>query len=101
MSELKSELLKIPYFWLKKWKVVDDFYFEIQWPPLELLLPNLPRKAELAWPVSMYLWKEIWKKEINGTTFHNSFYLRYDNFKSLDFSPLTKRVLAGVIMDII
>ena len=37
------------------------FYFEILLAPSELLLPsakkNLPRKAELAWQVSRYLWR--------------------------------------------
>ena len=50
------------YFWLKndvkKWSRI--FYFEIERDPSELLLSSVkkrPRKAELAWQVSRYLWR--------------------------------------------
>ena len=40
------------------------------------------------------------EKKIYCNTFHHHFHSRNDTFKSLEFSPLTEKVLAGVIMDI-
>ena len=57
------------HFWLKndgeKWS--RKKYFKIPWWPSEVLLSsakNLPRKAELAWQVSRYLWRPQWNFKI-------------------------------------
>ena len=56
-------------FWLKfddeMWSRI--FHFEIELAPPELLLPsakNWPRKAELAWQVSRYIWRPPWNFKI-------------------------------------
>ena len=58
---------------------------------------NLPRKAELAWQVSRYLWRGSLNFNINSRPLVTIiFKLKIDNFKTWDFSSLIERVLAGV-----
>ena len=54
---------------VKTEKLCRKRYFEIPRAPSELLLPSavqksLPRKAELAWQVSRYLWRGTWNFKI-------------------------------------
>ena len=49
---------------------LEFFYFVIEWGLSELLLPsakNRPRKAELAWQVSRYLWRGSFNFKIKNS----------------------------------
>ena len=57
----------------------------------------LHRMAELAWQLSMYLWRGSVNFKINyRPRFSIIFELKNDKFKTRDFSPLIERVLTGV-----
>ena len=63
---------------------------------------NLPRRAELAWQVSRYLWRgSVDFKKKSRPFFIIIFKLKNGNFKTRDFSPLIERVLAGVLYSLV
>ena len=59
---------------------------------------NLPRRAELAWLVSRYLWRGTWNFKIifSRPLFTITFKPKMDISRLQDFSPLIMAVLSGV-----
>ena len=61
---------------------------------------NLPRKAELAWQVSRYLWRGSVDFKLKSRPFFTIISkLRNCNSRTWDLSPLIERVLADVMCD--
>ena len=101
ISGLKSRVMKLPFLSLKMMvKSSLEFILKLT-EPLQIcccpLQKYLPRLAELAWQLSRYLWRGSVNFKINSRPlFTIIFELKNGNFMTRDFSPLIKRVLAGV-----
>ena len=102
ISGLKSRVLKFTFLSLKndgkKWSRLFILKFTVPFQssccPMQ---KYLPRMTELAWQLSMYLWRGWVNFKINSwPLFTIIFKLKNNNFKTRDFSPLIERVLAGV-----
>ena len=101
ISGLKSWVSKSTFSSLKMMvKSGLEFILKLTEPLQSCCCPvqkNLPSRAELAWQVSRYLWRGSVNFKINSRPlFTIIFKLKNDNFKTRDFSPLIKWVLAGV-----
>ena len=68
------------------------FYFEIQRAPSEIPT-NLPGQFSLSGQIFLY-WAAVTLKGLGE--FQNKIYFKNVDFKTRDFSPLIKKVLAGV-----
>ena len=102
ISGLKSRVLKLPFLLKndgKKWSRL--FILKFTEPLQSCRCPvqkYLPTMAELAWQLSRYLWRGSVNFKIKSLDHFLPSLLskKNGNFKTRDFSPLIKRVLAGV-----